>query len=134
MQIWHVTNEGTRLNVLEKVHTYRENKRDNQTKAVLKAAERIWAPVKFFFEPPNKDRQASRTVRKHSSVSYARWPLASRSVNMTNHYLFTFGTIQKDKNIRKINEPRGPDGPPDLGNFYQLLPPRRVWYYPPKRR
>ena len=104
-QIWHVTNKGKRLNVLEKFHTHRETKRDNQTKALFKAAEWVWAPMKFFFEPPSKDRQASEKVRKHSSVSYARWPLTARSVNMTNHYLFAFGTIEKDKNISKINIP-----------------------------
>jgi hypothetical protein len=64
MQIWHVTNKEKRLNVLEKFHTHRETKRDNQTKALLKAAERAWDPLKFFFEPPSKDRQASEKVRK----------------------------------------------------------------------
>jgi hypothetical protein len=99
MQIWHVTNKEKPLNVLEKFHTHKdkETKRDNQTKALLKAAERVWAQVKFFFRVSSKDRQTSKKVRKHSSVSYARWPPAAGSVNMKNHYLFAFGKSRKAK-------------------------------------
>jgi hypothetical protein len=74
MQMWHLTSKGTSLSALEKVRTYKETKRDNQTKALFKAAERVWAPMKNFFSspPPSKDGQARGKVRKHSSVSYAR--------------------------------------------------------------
>lgn len=41
MQILHVTSKGARLNVLEKFHTQREIKRDNQKKQLHKAAERV---------------------------------------------------------------------------------------------
>ena len=113
MQIWHVTNKGTRLYILEKFHTRREIKRDNQKKALFKAAERVWALVKFFFEPPSKDLQARGKVRKHLSAPYSGWPLAARSVNMTNHYLFTFFTIEKC-GARYSVRPDRPWGTPSL--------------------
>ena len=72
MQIWHVTSKGERLNVSQKFHTHGETRRDSQTKAIHTAAERVWAPVKKFFEPHTKDGQAREKIRKHSSVWYAR--------------------------------------------------------------
>jgi hypothetical protein len=98
MQILHVTSKGARLNVLEKFHTQREIKRDNQKKQLHKAAERVWALVKIFFRA-SQQGQIGKWKSKETQQSYARWPLGARSVNMTNHYLFIFGIIEKDKNI-----------------------------------
>jgi hypothetical protein len=88
--------------------------------------ERARTLVKKFFSPPPPPSKGKNKETKQRA-SYGRWPLAASAVNMTNHYIITSGTTEKDKNVCNIIGPTS--GPPAPCNFYRLPLPlfRRHW-------
>ena len=57
----------------------------------------VRAPLKTFCAPPLTPQEGRTTKRKgkQNRAPYARWPLATRAVNTTTHYLITSYTTEK---------------------------------------